>query len=239
MGKIRRYRTAWSRHHRSRGFGIHSPFAFKFVRGVLRERLPYYSYEQIGQLRKNVLKCTGSRWRNREGVMSFKDAKMLFRIVNYFNPQVMLQVGITHGVSSASMLAVSSTSRLHLHAPNLGELPIASKIISRYGDAVTVHNGMGETLDAYRENLGENQPFVLVDDLRTQDDCDRLLAYLADAMKGPAVIVMRHITRNPLIKQLWTACKQQAQHGQTYTNEKTSIIITTPKLQREDFFLWL
>ena len=47
MGRIHRYRTALSRRHRSGGFGIHSPFAFNFVLNVLRERLPYYAYDEL------------------------------------------------------------------------------------------------------------------------------------------------------------------------------------------------
>jgi len=30
-----------------RGFGIHSPFAFRFVTEVLAQRLPYYGYTDI------------------------------------------------------------------------------------------------------------------------------------------------------------------------------------------------
>lgn len=35
-----------------RGFGIHSPFAFRFVTEVLCQRLPYYAYSTIGNDRR-------------------------------------------------------------------------------------------------------------------------------------------------------------------------------------------
>lgn len=36
-----------SRLWRSRGHGVHSPFAYRFIREVLCERQPYYAYEHI------------------------------------------------------------------------------------------------------------------------------------------------------------------------------------------------
>lgn len=61
-----RVRRAW----RSRGHGVHSPFAFRFIRGVLREHTPYYSYTQVEQLGGDV------HWH-----------KLLFRLVVEFEPR--------------------------------------------------------------------------------------------------------------------------------------------------------
>ncbi|MCM1067569.1 MAG: hypothetical protein NC418_08370 [Muribaculaceae bacterium] len=40
---------AFTRLRHSRGFGIHSPFAFRFVTEVLCQKLPYYGYAEIGR----------------------------------------------------------------------------------------------------------------------------------------------------------------------------------------------
>ncbi len=52
MPPVLKYLTLW-RH--GRGFGIHSPFAFRFITEVLRMRVPYYAYSDIpavGRLRQ-------------------------------------------------------------------------------------------------------------------------------------------------------------------------------------------
>lgn len=38
----------------SRGFGVHSPFAFEFILNVLRDRHPFYAYDTIRELRNQT-----------------------------------------------------------------------------------------------------------------------------------------------------------------------------------------
>lgn len=46
MGLLDLIRRRW----RSRGHGVHSPFAYRFIRSVLREKTSYYSYEEVDRL---------------------------------------------------------------------------------------------------------------------------------------------------------------------------------------------
>lgn len=87
---FRRVKKAW----RSRGFGIHSPFAFRFISRVLRERGEYYAY---GELRR----LAGSQRR-------FRELSLLFRLVCHFRPAAVRVVGeIDEGVRGAVRLADS------------------------------------------------------------------------------------------------------------------------------------
>ncbi len=63
-----------NRKRHNRGFGIQSPSAFFFITQVLKERLPYYSYDDIEKIAREY-RQTG-----------LKDAKELFRITNYLKP---------------------------------------------------------------------------------------------------------------------------------------------------------
>lgn len=51
------------------GFGIHSPFAYRFITGVLAQRLPYYGYADIS---------------------SDPRVRLIFRVTAYFAPQHVL-----------------------------------------------------------------------------------------------------------------------------------------------------
>lgn len=62
-----------------RGYGIHSPFAFNLVKGVIYERAPFYAYSPLHQLRKG-----------RDCHTSERDDKLLFRLINDHQPDTAL-----------------------------------------------------------------------------------------------------------------------------------------------------
>ena len=110
----KRYLNAWSRHHRSGGFGIHSPYAYQFVRNVWRQRLPYYAYEGIHQLLGTIKSSSTRRQRREMDLITEREARLLFRVTNFFNPGHILQMGAATGVESVARLAVNTQSRLDL-----------------------------------------------------------------------------------------------------------------------------
>lgn len=67
---FKRVKRSW----RSRGFGIHSPFAFRFVTCVLRERGEYYAYREMREF-------IGNSGR-------FKSMSLIVRLVCEFRPAI-------------------------------------------------------------------------------------------------------------------------------------------------------
>lgn len=68
----------WLKRLRHRcGYGIHSPFAFGFVTGVVYERGRYYAYDRLRRLYGTRRSAACMRW---------KDYKLLFRLTNFVHP---------------------------------------------------------------------------------------------------------------------------------------------------------
>lgn len=65
----------WQRLRHGRGFGIHSPFAFRFITEVLNGPYAYYAYPSIERLSASL---TG---------VSADELKALFRVLVYFQPR--------------------------------------------------------------------------------------------------------------------------------------------------------
>lgn len=69
--RIRRLWLQALRFRRSHGFGVHSPFAFRFITRVLRERAAYYDYALLPGLCPSLPRSK---------------ARLLLRVVNFLQP---------------------------------------------------------------------------------------------------------------------------------------------------------
>lgn len=67
------------------GYGIHSPFAFGFVTGVIYEKAPFYAYAEL----EHAYACTA------HPPLRLKDYKLLFRLANFQRPARCLVYGAT------------------------------------------------------------------------------------------------------------------------------------------------
>lgn len=237
MSLLRRYSTALSRHHRSAGFGIHSPFAFEFVTGVLCQRLPYYGYAALGALRRDVIACQRSHWPHTR-IISLKNAKLLFRLANFFGPAAMLQIGTDYGIASAALLTPDSRSRLVLYEPD-GECLDASRcVLAPYSPRVDLCASLAEALERYNRLHPDAAPFVLISNIGSDADAAALADWLNGTLGSQATVVCRNLQRCPRIAAAWQHICDRMTFGQTFTNHKIAVAVNSPRLQREHFDLW-
>ena len=230
----KRYINAWSRHHRSGGFGIHSPYAYQFVRNVWRQRLPYYAYDGICELIDTIASNSTRQQRRELDLITKPEAKLLFRVTNFFNPQHILQAGAATGVESVAMLEVSGKSRLYLYEPQLERKALAVRILQSQLDRVACYDDIKVATDEFLQasETDETPMLALINTPVDETMAQRLL-------DAHCVLVLRNLNRNQAMKALFDFCCDHMSAGQTYTNNKIAIMNPNPKLQREDFLLWL
>lgn len=112
-----------------KGHGIHSPFVFDFVINVLNDPKKYYAYEQVEDMRDELLRdrhvievedmgagSTVSKTRQRRigdiaryAAKPKKFGQLLFRIVNYYQPSTIIELGTSLGITTA-YLATANTA---------------------------------------------------------------------------------------------------------------------------------
>jgi predicted O-methyltransferase YrrM len=110
-----------------KGHGIHSPFVFDFVINVLNDRRHFYPYDTIESLREQLLTNktvldiedfgagsvnSSSKQRSISSIVKYaaksrKLSQLLFRIVHYYQPKTILELGTSLGISSAYMASAN------------------------------------------------------------------------------------------------------------------------------------
>ena len=104
----------WLRRFRKRcGYGIHSPFAFNLVSGVIYENGEYYCYE-----------CLSSQRKKENVVLREKDDRLLFRLVNQSSPSHGIVISPHIGITADYLREGCKSASWHFLVPaDLSQLP--------------------------------------------------------------------------------------------------------------------
>jgi len=111
---------------------VHSPFVFKFAEKVLEDSRYFYAFEEIEALRKlllrdkNTIEVTdfgaGSQVHPsnsrqikkiaRHSITSKAFCRILFRIINHYKPQYLLELGTSLGIATLYQSFAAQTSKI-------------------------------------------------------------------------------------------------------------------------------
>ncbi len=197
----RRYRT-------SRGFGVHSPFAFEFITRVLRDRdAYYYAYPEIDSL------CGKTHRDTLLDNMVFsasdyerQEARMLFRMLCRFNPDLVIEIGGGNEVSRIIIERAIPHAKLHRWSR----------------DNPT--------------KIETSKPCFIIVNYTVDINFTIVRSYLLEALKHPqGVVIFFRNMHLPILHRLWDQISSVAPFGMTFHDDVTGVYVAFPKLPREDF----
>ena len=126
--QIKAYIKNWFTSHSRRGDGVHSPFVFSFITDVKNEKNPYYAFDAIEQIRKNLLQDkstiqvtdfgTGTSRRRavcdieKHSAKSAKEAQLLFRMIRTYQPKTIIDLGTCLGTSTLYLACGNPSARV-------------------------------------------------------------------------------------------------------------------------------
>lgn len=154
-----------------KGHGIHSPYLFEFVHEVVfnasqrevpagirethrklrndREPLPAVTADPGAGSKVNQSEKRSVGFFVRKASVSRKYGALLYRITNWFRPDVILELGTGLGISTLYLAAGSDQVPVHSIEGNPERANFAGEFIKRCGpDGVKVHHGaLGEVME--------------------------------------------------------------------------------------------
>ncbi|MDE7368611.1 MAG: hypothetical protein K2N08_02415 [Muribaculaceae bacterium] len=229
MGRIKRFITAPLRLRTSRGFGVHSPFAFSFIINVLKQHDSFYSYST--QNKRTVAA------RNYAQNLPTKSLQhLIFRICNRFHPDVVFEIGHSSGLEAMAVLDYSSNCKL-MSYDNRQPSELFINITERSKDRITIVPNFRIGIEQYNNLTTESTPLVVVN--RAQNnDTDR--DFIISILDRDGVALFTDIQHDPVTKALWDEINDRLEtHGMTFTNDRRGVIVGNPKLPRQCYRLWL
>ena len=116
-----------------KGHGVHSPFVFDFIIHILNDKKNYACYKKIEPLRQQLLKNNSiievedfgagsavipfkKRKINAIAKSSLKNeklAKLLYRIVSYYKPKNIIELGTSFGITTCYMACAKNNAQIN------------------------------------------------------------------------------------------------------------------------------
>ncbi len=155
-----------------KGHGIHSPFVFDFITNVLSDKKKYLHFDTIEKVRSDLLRDNriievedfgaGSSVMSsnkravkdiaRTSLKNEKFGQLFFRIVNYYKPGTIIELGTSLGITTAYMASAD-------HLPKVYSLEGSNNIISIAQD--TLHRLDIKNLKLIKGNFDKTLPALL------------------------------------------------------------------------------
>jgi len=205
---------------------IHSPFVFDLYQKVIKDKKSsYYAFEEIEQLRKTLLESeesvevedlgAGSKRTNspqrkvaeiaKNASKSPKIAQLLFRLVNYFQPLVILDLGTSLGLTTSYLArAAPSNAQFYSFEGSENLLEIASKNFQtlQIHDINLVKGNIDDTLPKIIENVSQID-FAFVDANHRYEPTKRYFELMLPKLTENSVLVFDDIYWSAEMTRAW------------------------------------
>jgi predicted O-methyltransferase YrrM len=212
-----------------RGHGMHSPFVFDFITHVLNDERDFYAYHEVEQLRKILLKDervievqdygAGSTLINTKqrkvadiacnSLKPKKYAQLLFRMVNYYQPKQLLEIGTSLGITTCYLAKPGLDSKVITMEGAEAIAAIAEKNFQQLAlkNIELVKGNFDETLSSIvsRESLFD---FIFIDGNHRKEPTLRYFEQLLPVTHNDTIIIFDDIYWSEEMEAAWKQIKK-------------------------------
>lgn len=238
-----------------KGYGVHSPFSFDLITNIFEEKNQYYIYDKIEQLREELLADkrvidvldygTGkSGLRKISTIASLavkksKYAQLLFRLVNAFKSNTIIELGTSFGLTTAYLASANSNALVY----TLEGCPMIASI------AKAVHEKCGlKNITVCVGNIDENLPdilhkfryidFVFFDANHTKEATLKYFYLCLNKIHSESVFVLDDIHYSNEMEEAWREIKENSKVSVSFDLFSLGIVFFNTQLKKQDYILY-
>lgn len=233
---------------------VHSPFVYDLYTNIIKETKHYYIFANIESVRAKLLLDNtsisvtdfgmGSSSKRKissiaeKALKKPKAAELLFRLVNHFNPKIILELGTSLGITTSYLAAVNSDTQVH----TLEGCPETAKIAKQTFETLRLNN-VHLTVGAFEqtlENVISTLPsldFVFIDGNHRKEATLKYFEACLEKSNDQTVIVVDDIHWSDGMQDAWLVIKRHQKVFISIDLFEVGIIILDPKNQKQDYIL--
>ena len=238
-----------------RGFGIHSPHIFKLVTDVIEEQTPYYKYSLIEKVRHLYLKTdkevhvenfgTGKSGREKISTIVKRSSKpkayaqVLFRLVNYYKAQNILELGTSFGLTTMYLAAPNSKSKV-VTIEGCKEIAEYAKLSFQRAGFENIRVEIGNIDACLPKVLSgfKRLDFVFFDANHRKDATLSYFNQCLPKSHAKSVFVIDDVYWSKEMSQAWEEIKKRPEVRVTIDMFFYGIVLFDTDLQKEDYTLF-
>lgn len=225
------YAEYWWKASYKNGFGVHSPFLFQFIEEVLEDERYFYAYQDVENIRKDLLTWNQSieffevgalsHWAKKKSERQIADitkyssvnpkyGQLLFRLTNFFQPQTIVEFGTSVGISSMYLAAGAPEAQLLTYDFNESLVRIANSNFR----SLKLTNARAETA-LFEEKLTklptmfDKIDFLMLDGNHRKEPTILYYEFLKPLFKNNSVVVLDDIHWSQGMEEAWDFIRQQ------------------------------
>jgi predicted O-methyltransferase YrrM len=224
---LRYYLTASN----GKGHGIHSPFVFDFVQNVLNDKRHFYAYAQIEILREQLLKneqiievedfgagsvVSKNKKRSVSDIARYaaknkKLAQLLFRIGNHYQPETIIELGTSLGISSAYLASACPNAKLFTIEGSAAIAKIANKNFHSLGltNIESITGNFNDSIAGVLKKISKID-LAFIDGNHRKEPTIKYFSQLLDHSSPYSVFIFDDIHWSGEMEQAWDIIKENA-----------------------------
>lgn len=249
---LRYFFTAQNKHH------VHSPFVFEFVTKVTNSKLYSPEFSRIEKLRNELLNNHeeinvtdfGTAWGGpknyrrkisaiaKHSARPAKYAQLLFRIVNYYKSETILELGTSFGISTLHMAAANAQSQLITIEGCPETSAIAKQNFQKLGFK-NIQSETGNFDDVLNKILPgiEKLDLVFVDGNHQKDATLNYFQKCIAKSHSKSIFIFDDINYSAGMQEAWRQIKSNPAVTVTVDLFVMGIVFFNPELTKQDFII--